>query len=157
MWIDTALKAVIRLLRSVSTSNPIEYSMHGRVADRDKRMLLERRTTSTTITAASEQPAPKTQEELKQVIERVWDELDQTVLNRLILGFNKRLEMVIKVHGGRNPQYLSSHRNGPTAEDAAANPDVRPFGQEEDAAILEGVKRQGTAGRESRKSSDRSL
>jgi hypothetical protein len=54
----------------------------------------------------------------------------------LILGFHQRLELVIRVHGRSISQYLSSHRNVPTAEDAAANP-------EEDASILNWVKRLG--------------
>jgi hypothetical protein len=79
---------------------------------------------------------PQTEEALKAVISRVWDELDQGMLDRLILGFMRRVAMVVKVNGRSISQYLSSHRSEPIAEDAAANPDFRRFGADEDAEIL---------------------
>jgi hypothetical protein len=79
---------------------------------------------------------PKTKEELMETIRIVWKELDQEVLNRMVAGFERRLIIVIKVRGRNTSACLLSHRSEPTAEDAAANQDFRPFGSEEDAAIL---------------------
>jgi hypothetical protein len=86
---------------------------------------------------------PKREGELKQVICPVWEELDQAVLTRLVLSFNNRLELVIRVRGRSISQYLSSHRNQPTGEDASANQDFRPFEAEEDEPILWRVERLG--------------
>jgi hypothetical protein len=79
---------------------------------------------------------PQTKEELQKVITAVWNELDQGLLDRMILDFRKRIEMVIKARGRSISPYLSSHRSEPTAEDAAANKDFRPFEATEDEAIL---------------------
>jgi transposase len=87
--------------------------------------------------------APHTKTELEEVIAKLWDELETRVLNRLVMSFNTRLEMVLKVHGRSISPYLSSHRDEPTPEDAADDPGFRPFGRDEDNAILEWVDRIG--------------
>ena len=51
--------------------------------------------------------------------------------------------MVIRARGRSISPYLSSHRSEPTLKDAAANPEFRPFEQEEDAAILVWLERIG--------------
>jgi hypothetical protein len=66
---------------------------------------------------------PKTEEELKAFITRAWEELDLNVLTKLVLSFNKRLELVINARGQSTAPNLSSHRSEPTEEDAAANQD----------------------------------
>jgi hypothetical protein len=43
--------------------------------------------------------APKTQEELMETIRTVWEELDQETLNRMVVGFERRLAMAIKIRG----------------------------------------------------------
>jgi hypothetical protein len=48
----------------------------------------------------------------------VWEELDLSILTKLVLNFTKRLELVITARGRSISQYLSSHRNEPTEEDA---------------------------------------
>jgi hypothetical protein len=85
--------------------------------------------------------APQTKAELEEIIGKVWEELDQKLLNHLLMGFTPRLEMLIKGRGRSISPYLSSHRGEPTVEDAAANPDCRPFTPEEDEAILAFVNR----------------
>jgi hypothetical protein len=51
--------------------------------------------------------------------------------------------MFIKARGRSILPYLSSHRIEPTAEDAVANPDFRPFTPEENKTILALVSRIG--------------
>jgi hypothetical protein len=80
--------------------------------------------------------ALQTKAELEEIIAKVWEELDQNLLNRLLIGFILRFEMLIKARGRSISPYLSSHRSEPTAEDAAANPDFRPFTPKEDESIL---------------------
>jgi transposase len=86
---------------------------------------------------------PKTRGELIQVINTVWNELNQEVLDRLVLSFRRRLELVRKARGRSISPYLSSHRTEPNPEDAIAHQDWRPFEDEEDQAILMWVDRIG--------------
>jgi transposase len=86
---------------------------------------------------------PKTKEELLQIINAVWDELDQDMLDRLVLSFARRLQLLRSARGRSISQYLSSHQSEPTPEDGAANPDFEPFTKEEDQAILMWVDRIG--------------
>jgi transposase len=87
--------------------------------------------------------APKTKEELMDVINTVWNELNQEMLDRMVLSFGRRLELVRRARGRSISPYLSSHRTEPNPEDAAANPDWRAFAEEEDQLILQWVDRIG--------------
>jgi len=46
------------------------------------------------------QPKPNTIDELKKVLQTIWDDLSQNSINKTILGFVKRLRACVKAWGG---------------------------------------------------------
>jgi len=46
------------------------------------------------------QPKPNTIDELKKVLQTIWDDLQQNSINKTILSFVKRLRVCVKVWGG---------------------------------------------------------
>jgi hypothetical protein len=83
--------------------------------------------------------APKTKQELEQIISEIWDESDQERMNRLHASFTSRLELVIKARGRGISPYLSSYPSEPMPEDVAASREFRPFTAEENESILHWV------------------
>jgi hypothetical protein len=56
------------------------------------------------------------------VIEQVWEDLDLSLLTKLVLSVTKRVELVIKARGRSISQYLSSHRNEATEDGRSREP-----------------------------------
>ena len=46
------------------------------------------------------QPKPNTIDELKKVLQTIWDDLPQNSINKAILSFVKRLRVCVKAWGG---------------------------------------------------------
>ena len=46
------------------------------------------------------QPKPNTIDELKKVLQTIWDDLSQNPINKTILSFVKRLRACVKACGG---------------------------------------------------------
>jgi len=46
------------------------------------------------------QPKPNTIDELKKVLQTIWDDLPQNSINKVILSFVKRLRACVKTGGG---------------------------------------------------------
>ena len=51
-------------------------------------------------------PKPKTKEELKVVLEKIWDDLPQKSIKEAVLSFRKRLQLCIKAQGGHMEHLL---------------------------------------------------
>jgi len=66
--------------------NPLDYHVRG------ARPMLER--------YKSFQPKPENTDELKKVLQLIWDQLQQDSINKVILSFPKRLQACAKAGGG---------------------------------------------------------
>ena len=64
--------------------NPLDYHVWGAMLERYK----------------SFQPKPETIDELKKVLQLIWDQLPQDSINKAILSFLKRLRACVKAGGG---------------------------------------------------------
>jgi hypothetical protein len=51
----------------------------------------------------------RAEDELFAALQKVWEELDMSVTNRLVASFRRRLEMAVEVRGNTISQLLSSH------------------------------------------------
>jgi hypothetical protein len=78
----------------------------------------------------------QTKEELRELITRAWDELDQDLLDKMVSSFGKQVQLLIKVRGRSISPCLSSHCSEPTREDAMASADFMPFGEEEGTVMI---------------------
>jgi len=54
------------------------------------------------------QPKPNTIDELKKVLQTIWDDLPQNSINKTILSFVKRLRARVKAWGGHFEHVLKS-------------------------------------------------
>jgi len=64
--------------------NPLDYYVWGAMLERYK----------------SFQPKPENIDELKKVLQLIWDQLPQDLVNKAILSFSKRLWACVKTGGG---------------------------------------------------------
>lgn len=64
--------------------NPLDYSVWGAMLERYKMF----------------NPKPKNIDDLKKVLQLIWDQLPQDSINKAILGFTKRLRACVKAGGG---------------------------------------------------------
>lgn len=64
--------------------NPLDYHIWGAMLERYKTV----------------HPKPTNIDELKQVLQSIWDQLPQDSINKAILGFTKRLRACVKAGGG---------------------------------------------------------
>jgi hypothetical protein len=51
-------------------------------------------------------PKPKNIEELKRVLQEIWDDLPQAAIIKAILGFRKRLQACVKASGEHFEHHL---------------------------------------------------
>ena len=79
----------------------------------------------------------KTENELFEAIQAVWDGLDMSVTNRLVASFKRRLEMVVEVRGNTISQLLSSHMD-PRPQDVREGV-IATFTEDDDMRLREGV------------------
>jgi hypothetical protein len=91
---------------------------------------------SSIIKVKGKQEHPSSTEEQKHVIEQVWSDLDQGVLNKLVTNFPSRLQMLVATQGRNISQYLPSHSQRISAIDAEPDADFRPFSAEEDEFMV---------------------
>jgi hypothetical protein len=70
-------------------------------------------------------------------VKRIWDQLDQGMIDRLVDDFWRRCDLVIACNGSSISQLLSSHMTAPRPQDIATHLVVTQFSQEVDAHILE--------------------
>ena len=54
------------------------------------------------------QPKPNTIDELKKVLQTIWDDLPQNSINKAVLSFVKRLRACVKSWGGHFEHVLKS-------------------------------------------------
>ena len=89
-------------------------------------------------------PRAKTKDELEEQILSIWDAIPMTTINRLVLSFKRRLDMV-KDRGGKSiSPYLSSGKSHIAPIDIVP-PSARPkiISPEEDIMLLEKYKLNG--------------
>ena len=76
------------------------------------------------------------EEEVFEVIEGMWRNIDSNVLNSLVKDFVHRCELVVKLGGASCSQYLSSGRKTVKKEDVVDTTNIRRWTDEEDRLLL---------------------
>jgi hypothetical protein len=80
--------------------------------------------------------------EMFAILQRIWDAMDVGMINRLVMDFRRRLELVVQVNGNSISALLSSHARRPRL--ALCRPGEFPeFTEAEDTALMKGVARWG--------------
>ena len=77
----------------------------------------------------------RTKNELIEFVLKIWNGIDQDLLNKLVKDFNRRIKLVIEVHGCSISQYISSHFTTPKYfEDEMV--ERRCFNKDDDESIM---------------------
>jgi hypothetical protein len=86
--------------------------------------------------------------EMFAVLQQIWDALDVGMINRLVVGFRRRRELVIRVQGNSISGLLSSHARTPRPALCRPGefPEFPEFPEAEDTAPMQGVARLGRKG-----------
>jgi hypothetical protein len=75
--------------------------------------------------------------EMFAVLQQIWDALDVGMINRLVMDFGRRLELVVLVNGNSISALLSSHARKPRLALCRSG----KFTEAEDTALVQGVVR----------------